>query len=230
MWQVDAGVIGLAFVVLVLIVETVRRSLGTEQLWRNFYQSSRLLPITLTLIAIIIVIGGDTLALSPSVARSLNLAHSENLAFLDFLLFVGSLLAVLVLYLDAFMALDPTWARGLASKALKQAIALGLDLQMAKRVSERLLREECERAQIVFDTSSFGWASTSGIRSLDEGFVVDIHLDRLAAAAERLEKSDPVPRGVVAAGMGARLKGDHMLLFRVRRSDDAKKFQSSMRG
>jgi len=96
LWQVSAGLVSVAIVFVILVLETVQRAVQGPFVWRRFARTSRFFATITFLLGTVISAGTSSLLLLPaSDTAVVLLAGLKNLLILNVLQFVLSVIAVL---------------------------------------------------------------------------------------------------------------------------------------
>jgi hypothetical protein len=208
LWQVTAAVLGIGFVILIFVIETIHRTAQGEYVWQRFAQSLRLYVITAFILGTILAVGGAALALSPSPEGGLPRPPGlANLVILDSGLFTVTLVLVLWLYADVFRLLSPAFVERLAMESLLSTVQTAVSRTLLARFDDHLLHQECETLGLLFHRGASDWPGMRAVTVNGEGAVTDISLSELRKLA-RLLPSSADPKGVVALGIRSVVSGD----------------------
>ncbi len=212
LWQVSAAILGIAFVILIFIIETIHRTAQGEFLWQRFSRSSRLYIATGFILATIIAIGAGAFLLQPSFGKWPH-ASPINLVVLDSLLFTTALLLVLWLYAEVFRLLNPAFVQELAIGSLLDAVRDSVARTVDLRLADHVLGRQCEALDLQFYRGITDWPGMQPVPLERHGTVKDVNLRELAKLA-RLLPQQPSPRGVLALSIsGAVSPGRNAALF-----------------
>jgi hypothetical protein len=122
LWQVSAGLVSVAIVFVILVLETVQRAVQGPFVWRRFARTSRFFAIVTFLLGTVLSGGVSSLLLLPASDESvIPFAGLRNLLLVDGLGFVLSVAAVLWLYANVFRFLRPDFVQELFSESLSSS-------------------------------------------------------------------------------------------------------------
>ena len=202
LWQVGAAVLGIAFVILILIVETIHRTAQGEFVWRRFVRSSRLFPITAFLLGTILAGGGGAFFLFRlPVDADPQPQGLLNLVLVDSLLYAATVLLVLQLYRQVFKFLNPAFIQKLVIESLTGSVRKDASKTVLRHLRDHLLRQACETIGLRYMPGTSDWPGMHPVRIGGQGYVVDINLRELRRLAELLPAA-PDYKAVVATGVG----------------------------
>lgn len=229
LWQVSAAVIGIAFVLLILIVEAIHRSIQGEYLWVRFSRSSGLFMVTALLLGTIVAIGAGAFWLLPSSdwvpAPSSRLT---NLVLLDISLFALSLAGLLWLYLNVFRFLNPSFVHRLTVEAVSSAVREALSAELRSRFENHILREECKRLGLLHDPGATQLGQMQPVPIAESGVVIDVNLRELRKLSA-LITSTTQPKAIVAVSPGQTLARDRNTGMFVRQDDRRVEVEAQVR-
>lgn len=229
LWQVSATVISIAFVLLILIVEVIHRSVHGEYLWRQFARSSALFMVTAFLLGAIVAIGAGAFWLIPTTGWApVPSARLSNLVLLDILLFAMSLAAVLWLYVNVFRFLNPGFVHRLAVESVSKAVREELSGALRAKVENHILGEECKSLGFLRDPGATHWGQMQPVHLDAPRVVIDVNLRELRKLSDMLT-STTEPRAIVAVSPGQRLTRDGNVGVLIRQEDRGEKVEAQAR-
>jgi hypothetical protein len=219
LWQVSAALLGIAFVVLIFIVETIHRSTGGRFVWERFLERSFLYPITAFFLGTIVAVGAGSLALLPSPDKGLPQPSGlANLVALDSALFLAALSGLLWLYYQAFRLADPAFVQNLAIESLSDTVRRAVSRTFLSKVEDHILRQECEALGFRYWAGTSDWPGMEAVRIDTPGTVRDVNLHELKNLAGLLaDRSEQ--RAIVALGIGRLVSRDSNAGIFVHRGD-----------
>jgi hypothetical protein len=219
LWQVSAALLGIAFVVLIFIVETIHRSAGGGFVWEGFLKRSSLYPITAFFLGTIVAVGAGSLVMLPSSDKGLPQPPGlANLVALDSALFLAALLGLLWLYYQAFRLADPAFVQNLAIESLSDTVRRAVSRTFLSKVGDHILRQECEALGFLYDAGTLDWPGMEAVRIDTPGTVTDVNLHELRNLAGLLA-ARPEQRAIVALGIGRLVSRDSNAGIFVHRGD-----------
>ena len=233
LWQVHAGIIGITFVVIVLLVEALGSKLGREALFRLYIRESCILPIASAGLTLVGTIGLVRLLTSQLNPTPLWLEASALSSIMIFGLF---LLATAWLYWKTVDSLRPSQIRQARIRVAEQAVAKTVKQEIRQRLGHNILHRISQELELYYVPFAYARRDLTPIRARQSGVVIDINLKKLAEFAQTLTHTiqpaadhDRTFRGLLLKGIGSYLGPDNDVLARVYPEDQTDRATRTLR-
>ena len=187
MWQVHAAIIGIAVVVVVLLVQSVREEYPQEAIFRLYLRRSSMLAIVFFGLATLLSTGLTYFLIS---SRWITATQSNPLSFFNALLFCANVLFTGALYARTVRFLAPAFRRRAIVETVKEDVRRMVEGEVSSRLATAILREKCKEWGLGFARGFLprreGMIPIGVIDGDGTSVVVDVNLDRLELFARRL--------------------------------------------
>lgn len=220
LWQVQATIIGITFVVIVLLVEAFGGRLRREDLFRFYIRKSYILPIAFAGLTLTGTIGIVRLLINQVDLMPWWMGALVQLLALSLpIMFVLFLLATAWLYLRTLDFLKPSWIQQARIQLAEQAIQEAIRWEARQRIGHELFQRRCLEMgleHLPWDTAR---RDLTPIRADQDGWVIDVNLLKLREFARMLahevpsaDDADRKCRGFILKNIDSHIRTDSDVL------------------
>lgn len=221
LWQVHAGILGVTFVVVVLLIQSVSQKWEEENLFRVYVQYSSIIPIAFLGLSLVLVLGA--LILLVSIYKDVPPLLS-GVVLASLLLFGLFVFLTAWLYWKTVQFLRPGHVRSVRQSVAERAIEKSIDAEVVRRLNRSILQRKVQEFGLrVFPLSIDTRTDLTPIRDSRRGIVKDVNIRQLAEFSQMLTTAisdgDSPVRAFLLKGVDSFVSEDGDVLARVAERD-----------
>ena len=219
LWQVEAGVLGVVFSIVILLVELRASKEFSNDPFQFIIRKSRIVPTAIFGLVIVGLTGLSSLALAQFSWASTYVRGMLLCSMVAFLLFI---FFNIKLYMVVIELSNPAGRLGIILEAIKQDLRICVPITAQRIINQQVWDESCRNNSLYVDDYDLLRRDLEPIETKKTGRVVDIdlrYLGKFAAQLEHTVATNPMCKALMMISPESRIVDQNNTLARINKND-----------